>query len=148
LALSIIAHASISNQKFASPNIDKNISTNNTSYQNTIDQLQKAFTQFDTEKNGVLSFDEFKTAILQTISQDQNEKDEEAVSSQTPSSPLKENENTNPCDTTINQGDDDHKSQVLPFTYTDDELKRIFASLVGSQQLVIDKFTSNFFFSY
>jgi serine/threonine protein kinase len=153
LALSIIAHASISNQKYASPNIDKNISTNNTSYQNTIDQLQKAFTQFDTEKNGVLSFDEFKTAILQTISRDQNEMDDvEAVSSEIPSS-LKENESTNASivtgDTTKNQGDDDdddndnhpnrtvpcYGSQVLPFTYTDDELKRIFASLVGSQQL-------------
>ena len=107
LALSIIAHDSTMNRTYASES---------SSNDSTIDQLQKAFTQFDTEKNGILSYDEFKAAILQTVSQQRQ--------SFVPS------DGTEGDTESIKPHDSDHESsQSLP--YTEKELERIFASLVG-----------------
>ena len=134
LALSIIAHDMIAHRKYANPesksnmnhdNDNDNTSSSNNSHYHTIDQLQMAFVQFDTEKNGILSYDEFKTAILQTISQEQQE--EEHQSPQTLLSVLenRENENNHHSNPTISQ-----ELPAIPSPYTEEELKRIFASLV------------------
>ncbi len=90
LALSVIAHNAAANR-----------SHDGGSENQSMEQLQKAFSQFDTEKNGILSYEEFRTAIMQTMSQ-------QPSSSSPPSN-----------------------DEPLPLPYTEEELERIFDSLVG-----------------
>jgi calcium-dependent protein kinase len=44
-----------------------------------VDQLRRAFIQFDTERNGILSFDEFKSALLQNVQHKYTEEELESI---------------------------------------------------------------------
>ena len=104
LALSVIAHNAAANR-----------SHDGGRENHSVEQLQKAFSHFDTEKNGILSYEEFRTAILQTMSQ-------QPSSSSPPSS-----------------------DEPLPLPYTEQELERIFDSLVSSGGMAwFDFFFVNF----
>lgn len=117
LALSIIAHDSTMNKKYT---------TQNNNNHSTIDQLQKAFTQFDTEKNGILSYDEFKTAILQTMSHEEQDGEESDGGHDRTKEDANTNENSDDC---LKHSASNESSKSIP--YTEQELERIFASLVG-----------------
>jgi calcium-dependent protein kinase len=134
LALSIIAHDStLSNQnsyqyhKNSSNSTDNDNDSCNQCIENTnsIDQLQKAFLQFDTEKDGVLSYDEFKAAILQTMSQEENEEEEEEEEDDPDDNDDATEHHYPQHHTTVQES-----KLLLPQTYTEEELKRIFTSLV------------------